>query len=259
LALWRHIQHYCAGGAAPARPADYLSSDLHSLAGMERTTGPPDGVRATDLSILCDFDGTITLIDTAEYILDRFASGDWRGVERLLEAGDITIEECMKRQFEMITMSRESMIRELDGVVKPRPGFQALLELGRAGGHRFRITSAGLDFYIRHFLTARGWACSTEVVAPRVTDSGPGVRFEFPPKKNAWAHNFKEDNVLEERAAGRLVAYIGDGTSDHWAAMAADWAFAVQGSKLDRSLERDAKGHHAFTDFHQVIEVLRGR
>ncbi len=210
------------------------------------------------MSILCDFDGTITMIDTAEYILDNFALGDWRGVEHLLEEGAITIEESMNRQFEMIALSRENMQQNLDMVVKARPGFQDLLELCRADGHRFRITSAGLDFYIRHFLAANGWDRDAEVVAPRLIDVGPGVRFEFPPKKDSRARNFKEDNVLEEQAAGRQVAYIGDGTSDHWAALAADLAFAVKGSKLDRALERDGRGHHAFTDFRQVIAVLNG-
>jgi 2-hydroxy-3-keto-5-methylthiopentenyl-1-phosphate phosphatase len=233
--------------------------DHHSLASMALVPGTTATKRSAELSILCDFDGTITLIDTAEYILDKFAIGDWRGVERLLEEGQIGIEECMKRQFEMITMSRESMVRQIDEVVKPRPGFPELLELCRTDGHRFRITSAGLDFYIRHFLRANDWDREAEVVAPEVTDSGSGVRFQFPPRKYPQARNFKEDNVLGERAAGRRVAYIGDGTSDHWAALTADLAFAVKGSKLDRSLERDGKGHHAFTDFHQVIAVLRGR
>lgn len=233
-------------------------NDRHSLAGMGRVTGPTERKQA-DLSILCDFDGTITLIDTAEYLLDKFADGDWRGVEHLLEEGKITIEESMNRQFEMIALSRESMLQKIDRVVKPRPGFQDLLELCRADGHRFRITSAGLDFYIRHFLAANGWDREAEVVAPQTTDAGPGVRFVFPRMKNPRARNFKEDNVLEEQAAGRRVAYIGDGTSDHWAALAADLAFAVKGSKLDRSLERDGKGHHAFTDFHQVIAILKGQ
>jgi 2-hydroxy-3-keto-5-methylthiopentenyl-1-phosphate phosphatase len=98
-----------------------------------------------------------------------------------------------------------------------------------------------------------------QVVAPRVTDSGSGVRFEFPPKKDPRARNFKEDNVLGEQAAGRRVAYIGDGTSDHWAALAADLAIAVKGSKLEHCLKRDGKGHHAFTDFHQVVAVLKER
>ena len=213
----------------------------------------------TGLSILCDFDGTITLIDTAEYILDKFAEGDWRGVEHLLERGEITIEESMNRQFEMITLSREDILRRIDEVVKPRPGFQDLLELCRADGHRFRITSAGLDFYIRHFLSVHRWDREAEVVAPRVTDAGSGVRFEFPPTKNPQARNFKEDNVLGERVAGRRVVYIGDGTSDHWAALTADLAFAVKGSKLDRSLERCGREHHTFTDFCQVIAVLKGR
>lgn len=208
------------------------------------------------LSVLCDFDGTITLIDTAEYILEHYADGDWRGVDRLLSQGKITIEECMKRQFEMISISRSTMMRELDAVVAPRPGFHGLLDHCWAGGRRLKITSAGLDFYIWHFLEANRWDGLVDVVAPHVTDHGNGVYFRFPDKRNPLAHNFKEDEVLAERAAGRTVAYIGDGTSDLWAAMAADMAFAVKGSKLDRSLSKEKRNHHVFTDFSEVVDLL---
>jgi 2,3-diketo-5-methylthio-1-phosphopentane phosphatase len=211
------------------------------------------------LTALCDFDGTISLIDTAEYLLDRFANGDWRGVDRLLEQGKITIEECMGRQFEMISMTIEDMTRELDGIAHPRPGFEELLDACSGEERRFRITSAGLDFYIRHFLSYHGWDRALEVVAPRVTASERGVRFEFPVKRYLAARNFKEDNVLAERAVGRRVAYIGDGTSDLWAALSADLAFAVKGSKLDRLLQREGKDHCTFTDFREIIDRLEGR
>jgi 2,3-diketo-5-methylthio-1-phosphopentane phosphatase len=212
-----------------------------------------------DLRVLCDFDGTITLIDTAEYILDRFAEGDWKGVEHMLERGELTIEESMKRQFEMISMPRSAIIAELDKVVKTRGGFEALMGVCGLGEGRLRITSAGLDFYIRHFLDLSGWSDLADVVAPLVTDAGDGVRFEFPRKINPAAHNFKEDEVLCEQARGMRVAYIGDGTSDLWAALSADIAFAVKGSKLDRLLDREGRSYCSFSHFQEVVDHLNGR
>lgn len=211
---------------------------------------PPSG-----LSVLCDFDGTVTLIDTAEYILDHYAEGDWRGVERRFERGDISIEECMSLQFEMISISRDRMLRELDEVVLVRPGFDRLIEGCLNRGARFRITSAGLDFYIRHFLTRNGWN-AVEVVAPRVTEAERGITFQFPQKRHQEARNFKEDHVLRERGEGRRIAYIGDGTSDLWAALTADRAFAVRGSKLDILLGREGRGHTVFTDLGEVADEL---
>ncbi len=209
-----------------------------------------------DLSVLCDFDGTISLIDTAEYILERHAEGDWRALERAVAEGIITLEECMSMQFDMISLSRDEMLGELDRVVIPRPGFEELVEKCLFNNVTFRITSAGMDFYIRHFLRPYGWRDKVELVAPEVVDTHDGVRFLFPPKQFSQAHNFKEDNVLKEHAAGKRVAYIGDGTSDRWAAMAADMAFAVRGSVLDRELEMAGKDHLTFTDLHEVVVNL---
>lgn len=217
----------------------------------ERGPADKDG-----LTVLCDFDGTISLIDTAEYILERHARGDWRALERSVAEGIITLEECMSMQFDMIALSRDEMLVELDRVVIPRPGFEELVEKCMFNRVTFRITSAGMDFYIRHFLEPYGWGNRVELVAPEVVDTSKGVKFLFPPKLFSQAHNFKEDNVLKEHAAGRRVAYIGDGTSDQWAAMAADVAFAVRGSVLDHHLNRVGKDHLTFTDLHEVVEVL---
>ncbi|MDW5562137.1 MAG: HAD-IB family phosphatase [Methanomassiliicoccus sp.] len=217
--------------------------------------GGPGDDRPGGMSVLCDFDGTITLIDTAEYILDHHAAGDWRAVERLLEQGKVTIEQSMGMQFEMISISRDAMLTELDQVVVPRPGLDDLIEGCIAHDATFTITSAGMDFYIRHFMAAVGWS-SVEIVAPEVTDEGHGVRFRFPPLRNPGASNFKEDKVLTERALGRRVVYIGDGTSDLWAALSADLAFAVRGSRLDTMLGRKGRQHRTFTDLREVAGAL---
>jgi 2-hydroxy-3-keto-5-methylthiopentenyl-1-phosphate phosphatase len=237
----------------PDRTPIFIS---HHLNGVPMDIhGAPGGEPRGEISVLCDFDGTITLIDTAEYILDHHAEGDWRGIERLLEQGKVTIEQSMAMQFEMITLSRDEMVAELDRVVLPRPGLDELLERCTANSIHFTITSAGLDFYIRHFMASIGWG-RIEVVAPEVTDENGGVRFRFPPLVHPGARNFKEDRVLHEKAAGRRVVYIGDGTSDLWAALSADLAFAVRGSRLDELLEREGREHRVFTDLSDVAGAL---
>jgi len=100
-----------------------------------------------------------------------------------------------------------------------------------------------------------GWG-NIEVVAPAVTDEGKGVRFCFPPLVHPGARNFKEDRVLQEKALGRRVVYIGDGTSDLWAALSADMAFAVRGSRLDSLLNREGREHRTFTDLGEVTGAL---
>ena len=45
------------------------------------------------LAVLCDFDGTITLTDTLEYVLRKFAVGDWRSFDEKYERGEITLQD----------------------------------------------------------------------------------------------------------------------------------------------------------------------
>lgn len=209
------------------------------------------------LAILSDFDGTITDIDTAAYILDRFARGDWKAVDRLLEDGAITIDECMSRQFAMIGISRDRIIAELEAIVAPREGFPTLVEMCARNGATLRITSAGMDFYIRHFLKARGWG-AIDVVAPRIDEGAGGITFSFPPLEQEGALNFKDDQVRMEKGRGNVVAYLGDGVSDLAAALSADLPFAVEGSRLDRLLEKSGKAYQRFTGFSEVLPVLFG-
>ncbi len=196
------------------------------------------------------------MIDTAEYILDHHAVGDWRALERSLVQGSLTLEECMGAQFDMVPLTRDEILAELDEIVLPRPGFPELVERCMAYGARFRITSAGMDFYIRHFLRSYGWKDRVEVVAPEVMDQGKGVKFRFPPLSLPQARNFKEDNVLREQAAGHRVIYIGDGSSDLWAGLSADLTFAVRGSMLDNLLIEKGREHHTFVDMFEVAEAI---
>jgi len=207
------------------------------------------------LAVLTDFDGTITTTDTAVYILERYSVGDWRELARLLRAGSITVEHCVKGQLEMITIGQERITRELDEVIRPRAGFDALLQFCRAHDHPVEVTSAGLDFYIHHFLARQGWD-GMEVIAPRCWEEGGRLRFEFPALASEGADNFKEDRVRHHQGHGRTVAYIGDGTADLAAARRADLAFAVRGSDLARALEAAEAPFHPIDDFTEVVERL---
>lgn len=206
-------------------------------------------------AVLSDFDGTITDIDTAVYILERFAGDDWQAVDRLLEEGAIAIDECMSRQFAMLRLSRDDIIRELEAVVSPRQGFPELMRSCASTGTTLRITSAGMDFYIRHFLRARDWD-GIEVVAPCLGEGPRGLTFTFPPLAEEGAFNFKDDQVRRERRKGNIVAYLGDGVSDLAAALSADLAFAVEGSRLDRLLEKNGRPYRRFTTFSEVVDLL---
>jgi 2-hydroxy-3-keto-5-methylthiopentenyl-1-phosphate phosphatase len=210
-----------------------------------------------DIVVLCDFDGTIVEIDTAEHTLDRFAQGDWRTLDQKLDSGEMSLEECMRRQFMMVKVRRKAIVDELDRAVTARSGFQELVDHCESVGIPFTITSAGLDFYIRHFLRQRGLEERIELVAPRVRVTKDGVKFAFPKLVDRSSVSFKDDVVRSNMKKGKRVVYIGDGTTDFNAARIAHYPFAVRGSKLARLMSSHDIPHEELTDFRTVIDALR--
>jgi 2-hydroxy-3-keto-5-methylthiopentenyl-1-phosphate phosphatase len=80
------------------------------------------------LAVLSDFDGTVTLNDTFENVLEKFGQGEWRAVDDQYVKGEITLEECLRRQGGMVRVSKSQILHELDRVTKFRPGFENLAE-----------------------------------------------------------------------------------------------------------------------------------
>ena len=104
------------------------------------------------LAILGDFDGTVTLNDTFENVLEKFAQGDWRAVDDQYVKGEITLEECLRRQGAMVRTSKSKILDELNEFTKFRPGFDNLIDYCKTNRYPLVLVSAGLDFVIKHFL-----------------------------------------------------------------------------------------------------------
>jgi 2,3-diketo-5-methylthio-1-phosphopentane phosphatase len=209
-----------------------------------------------DLIVLCDFDGTITTIDTAEFILARFAQGNWRLFERQFENGKITLEECLTRQFSLVRASEKQILEELKGVVTFRLDFRKLAECCKENHIPLIIVSAGLDFVIQHFLKLNHCQDLVEVYAAKTAFSANGIRFTFPTLFYKSSDNFKHDIVKHYESQGRKVVYIGDGLADYNPAKDANYSFAIEGSKLARLCKSHGIPCKNITDFHKVIEAV---
>jgi 2-hydroxy-3-keto-5-methylthiopentenyl-1-phosphate phosphatase len=209
------------------------------------------------LVVLCDFDGTITTIDTAEFVLARFAQGDWRLFDRQFENGEITLEECLTRQFSLVRASEKQILKELKDVVTFRPNFKKLAEYCKQSHIPIVIVSAGLDFVIEHFLKLNNCQDLVEVYAAKTTFTANGIRFTFPTLFDSMSDNFKNDMVRRYKSQGKEVMYIGDGTADYVGARDADHSFAMEGSKLAKLCKNHGIPCKSITDFQKVIEAIR--
>lgn len=209
------------------------------------------------LVVLVDFDGTVVHIDTAAFVLERFARGEWKAFDEQLERGVITLEECMRNQFLLVKASEMEILRELDQVVALRPNFEKLVASCNRQRIPIAIVSAGLDFCLRHILSQNGLTKGIEFVTPRAQCAPNGMKFtSFPKLRYPESHNFKDDLVKYYKQRGSRVVFVGDALIDYYAARNADTAFAVHGSELAEACERDGVPYVGLTDFSDVVRNL---
>lgn len=209
--------------------------------------------------MLCDFDGTIVDIDTCVYLLNQFAEEDWRRYDKQLEREEITLEECLLKQFSTVRASKEQMLDAVQRVTSTRPHFATLVKHCRNHRVPLIVVSAGLDFVIRYFLKREKWDTYIKTHAPKSECTTKGIRLTFPKLLNNTSINFKDDMVTVYKKHGKEVIYIGDGLADYHAAKNADHAFAIKGSKLAELLMRNDIQHKEIDGFQEVVDLLRSK
>ena len=207
--------------------------------------------------LMCDFDGTITVKDTAEWVLETHADGDWKALDKAYGEGRISLLECMRRQFSMVRIDHEQILMELDEAIGVRPGFPDLVHMAKEAGADFLIVSAGLDFVIDHYLDVLGVRSLVRRHSARTKYDDGHISFEFPPLRFQESTSFKDDAVRQWHLRGSEVTYIGDGIPDADACSLADHRFVVRGSRLEAMmLQRDLE-YSAFDDFMELLPTVK--
>jgi len=176
--------------------------------------------------VVTDFDGTVTREDVAEVLLQHFAGDAWRAIEREFREERIGVREAMRREFELLGESRERLLEVVDRTTVLDPQFPGFLDDARAAGVEVEILSEGLEFYIDHLL--RRWGLRLPYRTNRDVWEAGRMRIEHPfaDATCTLCGTCKMGRVLQLRAAGKTVAYVGDGHSDLCAAFEADRVYA---------------------------------
>jgi 2,3-diketo-5-methylthio-1-phosphopentane phosphatase len=175
--------------------------------------------------VFVDFDGTISLEDTTDVILERFAAPEWRNVEADWLDGKIGSHDCMARQIDLVRASPEA----LDEVVREvpiDPHFVEFVAMCHKRAIPVTVISDGLDHVINKMLAQAGIA--VPVIANHMKWlGGDRWRLEFPAAQAACrtaAGNCKCAAVTRDPFATTVL--VGDGRSDFCAAEAADLVVA---------------------------------
>jgi 2-hydroxy-3-keto-5-methylthiopentenyl-1-phosphate phosphatase len=184
-------------------------------------------------TVFLDFDGTITIQDATDAILDAYADPDWIRIEDAWKAGRIGSRECLTAQMALVTATREQVDALLDNV-EVDAGLVTLLEVCAAFSVPVHIVSDGFDYCIQRILTRPSLDLAAHLKGMRILSSHLWidhdrwqVSFTFPERSCIHGCATCKPAAMDLlNRDGAAAIFIGDGLSDRYAAMAADLVFA---------------------------------
>lgn len=205
--------------------------------------------------IFCDFDGTITIEDVVDKLLNIYADRHWREIEKLWEQRKIGSEECLRLQLRCIENIRESELLRFAFDIEIDPSFPEFLSSVRKSGIDFYIVSDGFDWLIKLILLNNGIS-TLPVFANRlrVKNYEPVPSFPFKTKECYMKSGMCKCSIINKYKGERTVTYIGDGESDICAVRKADIVFAKH--RLSNYCTQNAIDFIEFSSFGDIRKAL---
>lgn len=210
---------------------------------------------ASEWTILCDFDGTISTLDTTDTLGSHFGKAGWDALETLWENGDIGGKTCMAEQIKLLDMDKAELDACLAGITID-PAFADFVAYAQAQQLPLIIVSDGLDYAI-HTILAQNGLPQLPVLANQLTQTGP----------RNWALAFPNQQidcdvqsgtckcaVAKQQTQGKYLM-IGDGRSDFCVSRRANFVFAKD--SLINECERHQVAYANMPDFSHAPALLR--
>jgi 2,3-diketo-5-methylthio-1-phosphopentane phosphatase len=183
--------------------------------------------------VFLDFDGTITLRDATDAILEAFADRRWLEIEEAWVAGRIGSRECLTAQIDLMTATQEQIDGVLDGL-DVDPGLARLMDVCATSHLPVHIISDGFDYCITRILSRpdrrfQSLLSGSPIVSSTLRRDGARWRAAFPHPVETCAHGCatcKPAAMERLNPTKALTVFVGDGFSDRHAAACADVVFA---------------------------------
>jgi 2-hydroxy-3-keto-5-methylthiopentenyl-1-phosphate phosphatase len=212
------------------------------------------------LKVLLDFDGTLVEPNVAIVLVAEFCPNGREVAHRIdqeLHGGRMTLREAWAEEVALLPPDRiEEMIAYTVRNVPLRAGARELLGFLREEGIATAVVSGGLDFYIRPVLDREG------IELPLFSDGmepGEDGRLRvLHPHGHATCRLCgicKAQVVRQELPEGGRVIFVGDGSTDRYAAEVADVVFARH--RLKGYCEATGIPYLPFEDFAPVTAQMR--
>jgi 2-hydroxy-3-keto-5-methylthiopentenyl-1-phosphate phosphatase len=198
----------------------------------KHTTSVSAARQAQKPIVFCDFDGTVTLADVTDRILEELAEPGWRELEAAWVSGMIGSRECLERQMALVNASPRQLNSLIDSIAID-PGFARFYTYAEKRGLPFYILSDGFDYVVRRILRRVGadgeLRNGKHLFTSAMKLEGNRVRVSFPHDARLCEHGCatcKAAIIRRLKSGHQPVIFIGDGLSDRFAVGESDLIFA---------------------------------
>ncbi len=208
-----------------------------------------------DLEIYCDFDGTITIGDVTDFLLEKLALPFWQDIEALWEKGEIGSRQCMALQIPLIQGGWKAIVEQLS-YVQLDPSFTDFIYWCQQENLPVHIVSDGIDKVI-HYLLLREGIKVNSIWANHLHESSDGsLSLTFPRLQVASTcpAGICKCQLVKPGDSSKRSVIIGDGRSDFCWSAKADVLFAK--SKLLNYCQQNKIACIPFENFNSIMCVL---
>ena len=206
-----------------------------------------------EVTVISDFDGTISRGDFPIILLDTFCKLDWRELDHRFRQGEMTLHELIHTEVRNLDIDQEGLAEFAKKTIKFRPGFWEFYNAVMERNFNLIILSEGLKEYIAPFFRDSNVA----IYANECNEEDDGSLTLITPYEDDECKdcgNCKKNIVESFIEKEDFVIYIGDGESDYCAAQYANLRFAR--GPLAKHLERKHLEFVLFEDFFDVLEII---
>ncbi|RMZ75924.1 hypothetical protein DV738_g5212, partial [Chaetothyriales sp. CBS 135597] len=223
-----------------------------------------------------DFDGTITLQDTNDYITDNYGFGREKrtGYNPHIISGKISFRDGFQDMINSWNMPFTQAVEILKANIQLDPGFKAFMRWARANNVPVVVVSSGMVPVIKTLLSqlvGDDLVQDIEIVANDTQLVAPGYSLE---KADGWNIKFRDESDFghDKSRAIRPYAehiaklpldqrptllYAGDGVSDLSAARETDLLFAKEGRDLVEYCEQAKVPFTTFNDWNDILGATK--
>ena len=208
-----------------------------------------------NITVLIDFDDTITTSNVAHIVLSEFAQPNWPEIRGQFIRGEIPAEGYFETPFENITADKSKQVDHIKQTAVVRSGFVEFNEFCIENNINIAIVSRGLDYYIEAVLEKYGITnIPIFCVYTEFRENTIKILSKYTDKNcNQWGI-CKCTVVDKYRKNSDTIIYIGDGQNDLCPARKSNIIFARD--SLVRHCKKEKLDYFRFNDFTSIKKKL---